>query len=177
MASQDLYRSGAGGDLTARAEYASSACISLFMAPMKILRALPVLAALAIPLVWVPTALAPSAASATTVYSIPAAQDSRDSATAQASDDAQLANDVLRELQAKYRHLEGVTVSVGETPNGAQAVAFYKDGQIVISSEHTTSIEAILAHEVWHVIDWRDNGQLDWGEDLPPGNSYTYLKR
>ncbi len=39
------------------------------------------------------------------------------------------------------------------------------------------SIEKILAHEVWHVIDWRDNGRLDWGEDLPPANVAAYRSR
>ena len=92
---------------------------------------------------------------------------------AAASDQAR-AKDVLAQLAAKYRHLDGVTVSMGTTPNGEQAVAFYTENRIVISRTHTVSIERILAHEVWHVIDWRDNGRLDWGENLPPANARTY---
>jgi hypothetical protein len=45
-----------------------------------------------------------------------------------------------------------------------------------VSPEHDATIDEILAHEIWHVIDWRDNGRLDWGEDLPPINSSDYLK-
>jgi hypothetical protein len=26
---------------------------------------------------------------------------------------------------------------------------------------------------VWHVIDWRDNGRIDWGESVPPSDSPT----
>jgi hypothetical protein len=25
-----------------------------------------------------------------------------------------------------------------------------------------------MAHEIWHIIDWRDNGRIDWGENVPP---------
>ena len=93
-----------------------------------------------------------------------------------ATDDQRLAEETLKTLQARYQYLDDVTVSMGTTPNDEQAVAYYTEGEIVISSDHVTGIETILAHEVWHVIDWRDNGRLDWGEDLPPHNSYTYVR-
>lgn len=82
----------------------------------------------------------------------------------------------LRELKADYRHLNGVTVSVGTTPNGEEAVAYYTEGRIVISRTHTVGIGKILAHEVWHIIDWRDNGRLDWGETLPPDDASDYRR-
>ncbi|HSK48707.1 MAG TPA: hypothetical protein VLA05_12005 [Coriobacteriia bacterium] len=87
------------------------------------------------------------------------------------------ATELLGKLAKKYRHLDDVTVSMGTTPDNKEAVAYYTDGEILISSSHTVSIEKILAHEVWHVIDWRDNGRLDWGEDLPPVNSSDYLSQ
>ena len=101
---------------------------------------------------------------------------SPDSATDMAVDETRRANEVLDGLKARYRYLDDVTVSVGATPNGEQAVAYYTHDRIVISPTHVTSIESILAHEVWHIIDWHDNGRLDWGEDLPPSNSYTFVK-
>ncbi len=92
-----------------------------------------------------------------------------------AVDDTRRANEILDGLKAKYRDLDGVTVTLGATPRGEQAVAYYTEGQIVISRSHRVSIEKILAHEIWHIIDWRDNGRLDWAENLPPYNASAYL--
>ncbi len=77
------------------------------------------------------------------------------------------AKSILAGLIAKYPILKGTTVSIGTTPNGYQAVAYYKSGRIVVSSTHTASLTKILTHEVWHIIDWRDNGRIDWGENVP----------
>lgn len=74
---------------------------------------------------------------------------------------------ILAGLIAKYPILQGTTVSFGDA-RGYQAIALYKSGRIVISSTHTASLERILNHEVWHIIDWRDNGVIDWGENVPP---------
>jgi len=90
--------------------------------------------------------------------------------------DLQKAEALLATLQAKYRHLDGLSVSIAPTPAGEQAVAYYTDGEIIISPDRSATIQRILAHEIWHVIDWRDNGRLDWGEDLPPANASEYLK-
>lgn len=90
--------------------------------------------------------------------------------------DLELANEVLDGLRRKYRYLDGVSVTSGPTPKDEQAVAYYTEGDIVISPTHAASIEKILAHEIWHIIDWRDNGRLDWGEDLPPQNASDYLR-
>jgi len=92
------------------------------------------------------------------------------------ADDARRANEVLSGLKARYRYLGDVTVTMGTTPKGEEAVAYYTEGRIIISRTHTVSIDKILAHEVWHVIDWRDNGQLDWQESLPPSSISKYLK-
>ncbi len=88
--------------------------------------------------------------------------------------DLQQAKRVLAKLQKRYRYLDGITLRIDPTPQDRQAVAYYTDGEIVISPDHVATIDKILAHEVWHVIDWRDNGHLDWGEDLPPSNASDY---
>lgn len=88
----------------------------------------------------------------------------------QASADA-----ILAGLKATYpRFLTGVTVSMGTTPNGYQAVCYYREGSIVVSPTHTASMEQILSHEIWHVIDWRDNGCIDWRESIPPANAADF---
>ncbi|PKQ36916.1 MAG: hypothetical protein CVT59_10540 [Actinobacteria bacterium HGW-Actinobacteria-1] len=77
------------------------------------------------------------------------------------------AKSILAGLIAKYPILKGTTVSIGTTPGGYQAVAYYQSGRIIVSSSHTASLSRILTHEVWHIIDWRDNGRIDWGENVP----------
>ena len=91
--------------------------------------------------------------------------------------DMQGAQRVLAALADTYDHLEGVTVEFGHTPHGEQAVAYYTSGRIVIGPERSASIEQILEHEIWHIIDWRDNGRLDWGEEVPPPNAQDYRTR
>lgn len=83
---------------------------------------------------------------------------------------------MLDELRAKYRYLDDVTVTLGTTPHGEEAVAYYTEGQIVISRSHSVTIDKILAHEIWHIIDWRSDGQLDWNENVPPSNPSTYVR-
>ena len=75
---------------------------------------------------------------------------------------------ILAGLISRYPILAGTTVSFGKTPGGYQAVAYYKSGRILISTSHTASLDRILKHEIWHIIDWRDNGRIDWGEAVPP---------
>jgi hypothetical protein len=82
---------------------------------------------------------------------------------------------IVDDLATTYRYLDGVTVAVRPTPKDHEAIAYYTDGEIVISPEHTVALGTILAHEIWHVIDWRDNGRLDWGENLPPSDTSDYL--
>jgi hypothetical protein len=88
--------------------------------------------------------------------------------------DAARAKAILASLKARYpRYLSGVTVSMGNA-SGYQAVAYYTSGRIVISPKHKASLERILNHEVWHIIDWRDNGRIDWREKVPPANASAY---
>jgi hypothetical protein len=96
-------------------------------------------------------------------------------AAAPAGDELAQAQSILAGLIGQYPILAGTTVSIGDA-NGYQAVAYYKSGRIVISPTHTASLSRILNHEVWHVIDWRDNGRLDWGENLPPRNATSYYR-
>jgi hypothetical protein len=67
-------------------------------------------------------------------------------------------------------------VSLGTTPKGEQATALYTQGRIVLSRDHSVDVRTVLSHEIWHIIDWRDNGRLDWGENLPPDDSGVYTK-
>ena len=92
------------------------------------------------------------------------ASSSGSSAPAPSAADAQ---SILAGYIARYPILAGTTVSYGDA-KGAQAIAYYKSGRIVISASHTASLERIIGHEIWHIIDWRDNGVIDWGENVPP---------
>lgn len=86
------------------------------------------------------------------------------SAPAPSKADAQA---ILNRYIGRYPILKGATVSYGDA-KGYQAVCYYKSGRIVISPTHTRSLETIIGHEIWHIIDWRDNGVIDWGENVPP---------
>jgi len=77
------------------------------------------------------------------------------------------ARSILTGLIARYPIIKGATVTMGSTPSNYQAVCYYKSGHIVLNPNHTASLSTILNHEVWHIIDWRDNGRIDWGENIP----------
>jgi len=77
------------------------------------------------------------------------------------------AQSILNSYIARYPILRGTTVSYGDA-QGHQAICYYKSGRIVISASHTASLQRIIGHEIWHVIDYRDNGRIDWGENVPP---------
>lgn len=87
------------------------------------------------------------------------------SGTAPSSESAQ-AQAILAGYIAKYPVLQGATVSFGDA-KGYQAICYYRSGRIVISPTHTASLERIIRHEIGHIIDWRDNGVIDWGENIP----------
>lgn len=122
-------------------------------------------------------ALAASTAKAT--YRAPKGKPSKPAkkkAVAKVSSGSQLAQakSILASLKAKYpRYLGGVSVSIGNA-SGYQAVAYYTSGRIVISPKHTASLQRILSHEIWHIIDWRDNGRIDWRESVPPANASRF---
>ncbi len=124
------------------------------------------------------SASVPRASAAMATPAAPAGSNSKAAGTQNnETADAREANEVLGDLKSRYRHLSGVTVSMGTTPRGEQAVAYYTEGRIVINRAHTVSIDKILDHEIWHVIDWRDNGRLDWHENLPPSNAQDFAKK
>jgi len=102
---------------------------------------------------------------ATTVKPAATTNTSATKRAATGSESAQ-AKAILAGLIGKYPILQGTTVSFGDA-RGYQAIALYKSGRIVINPAHTASLSRILDHEVWHIIDWRDNGVIDWGENIP----------
>lgn len=89
-------------------------------------------------------------------------------------DETALAQTILDGLKARYpRYLSNVTVEFGDA-NGYQAISYYTIGRIVVSPTHTATLQRILEHEIWHMIDWQDNGAMNWGEAIPPANMSVY---
>ncbi|MDT8435024.1 MAG: hypothetical protein RQ731_09755 [Anaerosomatales bacterium] len=84
------------------------------------------------------------------------------------------ARSILASRIATYPILRGATVEVGDTKGNPQAICYYKSGRIIINPNHTVSVERIINHEIWHIIDWRDNGQINWGESVPPSNAADF---
>jgi hypothetical protein len=81
---------------------------------------------------------------------------------------------ILNARIASYPILRGASVEVGDTKGNGQAICYYKSGRIIINANHTASLERIIDHEIWHIIDWRDNGQINWGESVPPSNAASF---
>ena len=88
-------------------------------------------------------------------------------------DEGLLAQEILNQLINQYPILTGATVSFGDA-NGYQAICYYSSGRIIINPNHTATLQRILEHEVWHIIDYRDNGIIDWQENIPPVNMSDY---
>ena len=84
-----------------------------------------------------------------------------------AGDELSRAKAILASMISSHPILAGSSVSFGDTPGSYQAVCYYKSGRILISPTHTASLDKIIRHEAWHIIDWRDNGVIDWGESVP----------
>lgn len=80
---------------------------------------------------------------------------------------------LLNQQIAAHPILKGATVTFGDA-RGYQAISYYTSGRIVISTTHTASLERIINHEIWHIIDYRDNGVINWGENVPPANAANY---
>ena len=116
------------------------------------------------------TAQAPATSTRPSSSNTSGSDSSASSGSDHASNGSQLsqARSILASLISAHPVLEGVTVSIGSTPGGYQAVAYYKSGRILVNPNHTSSLERILRHEIWHIIDWRDNNHIDWGESVPP---------
>jgi hypothetical protein len=145
---------------------------------MKTLGSLWLSAGMILSLVGMPLMTAALIVAPATIFASPSAPSGHSlGAAADPAADILQAREFLDGLQEKYDYLDGVTVSGGATPSGHEAVAYYREGRIVISPTRSASVEDILAHEVWHIIDWRDNGRIDWGENVPPTGWAAYLKK
>lgn len=86
-------------------------------------------------------------------------------ATANRAELAQ-AQTLLDRLIVEHPILKGVTIEIGDA-DGHQGVAYPRAGRIVISPDHTALLTRIVAHEAGHILDYRDNGRIDWGENVP----------
>jgi len=95
---------------------------------------------------------------------------------ASSGDSLSRARAILASRIAMYPILKGATVEFGDTKGNPQGICYYKSGRIVINPNHTRSLETIIDHEIWHIIDWRDNGRIDWGEKVPPANASSFRK-
>ncbi len=62
--------------------------------------------------------------------------------------------------------LTGTTADYGYA-QGYQAVSYYASGRIIVNPKHSSSLTTILNHEIYHVLDYRDNGTINWGESVP----------
>lgn len=82
--------------------------------------------------------------------------------------DQAYANTLLAKYIRQYPILRGTVVRFGPVTGNAQGEAFYKRGVIVINPNQHRGVDVILGHEIFHIIDWRDNHRIDWGERLPP---------
>lgn len=83
---------------------------------------------------------------------------------------------ILARYIRTYPILQGTTIEFGDTQGNPQAIAYYMSGRIVVNPKHTVSLERIIDHEIWHIIDWRDNGKIDWGEKVPPANANDFKR-
>ncbi len=83
---------------------------------------------------------------------------------------------ILARYVSTYPILQGTSVEFGDTRGNPQAIVYYKSARIIINPNHTVSLERIIAHEIWHIIDWRDNGQINWGENVPPANANDFRR-
>lgn len=52
----------------------------------------------------------------------------------------------------------GTSIGYGDA-HGYEACAYYKSGYIVIDPNHTTDLYTLIAHEINHILAWRESGQ------------------
>jgi hypothetical protein len=74
------------------------------------------------------------------------------------------ANAILAGLIAQYPLLQGSVVYIQETPNGWEGAAYYKSGVILVNPNHTYSLYEIIYHEAMHILDWREDGKIDYND-------------
>lgn len=81
---------------------------------------------------------------------------------------------IVARYAATYKYVAGTTVEIGNTQGNGQAIVYYKSKRIIINANHTRSLESIIAHEIWHIIDWHHDNQINWGENVPPSNANDF---
>ncbi len=73
-------------------------------------------------------------------------------------------------------YLTGATVTFGDAAVGNNvAIVFYTSKHIAINPNWdamtASSLETIVNHEVWHIIDFALDSKIDWGENIPPATT------
>ncbi len=71
---------------------------------------------------------------------------------------------ILAKYIARYPILKGTQIYVRQCPYNWQGCAYYKKGVILIDPDHTAPLEKIIAHEVRHIIDWREDHKIDYND-------------
>ncbi|MCX7832580.1 MAG: hypothetical protein N2440_06760 [Actinobacteria bacterium] len=74
------------------------------------------------------------------------------------------AEQLLNAYISKYPILKGVRIYVRDCPNNWQGCAYYTKGIILIDPDHTAPLEKIVAHEIKHIIDWREDNDIDYND-------------
>lgn len=71
-------------------------------------------------------------------------------------------------------YLTGATVSIDASSISASniAVAYYTSKRIIINPNWdamtASTLENIVNHETWHILDFAIDSRIDWGEYVPP---------
>lgn len=74
------------------------------------------------------------------------------------------AEQILNAFILKYPILKGVKIYVKDCPNNWQGCAYYTKGIILIDPDHTAPLERIIEHEIKHIIDWREDYDIDYND-------------
>lgn len=75
--------------------------------------------------------------------------------------EAALAQSILAGYISRYPILRGVQVYIRDCPNNWQGCAYYRQGIILIDPDHTAPLSSIIAHEVQHILDYRQDNDID----------------
>lgn len=74
------------------------------------------------------------------------------------------AEQILSYYIKKYPILAGVKIYVRDCPNNWEGCAYYTKGIILVDPDHKHTLEEIIAHEVRHIIDWREDNKIDYND-------------
>lgn len=61
--------------------------------------------------------------------------------------------------------LQGTKIYIQNCPNNWQGCAFYELGVIWIDPDHKQPLKEIVVHECNHIIDWRQDGDIDYNDN------------